>query len=294
MSSFAVLTPSYAPDFRLCRELNRSVLEWTAPDVDHHLVVPRWDRELFEPLRGPRTHLWTVEELLPRRMLPAKIFNAWLDPRRPYPPVRGWVMQQIVKFAAVTKLDTELLVLADSDVVLVRPVTIDTLRRGELVRFYRSDGAVDEQLPRHLRWHEAAHRLLGLLPAGPPPLPDYVSAFNVWDRRVVLALRDRIEDVNGRPWLDAIASQLHISEFILYGVFVDGVLGASAKVIPADSMLCNSHWGPEPMAHASVPDFVRALQPDDVAVMISSQSDTEPDVRRLALSGVRASVPPGG
>ena len=294
MSSFAVLTPSYAPDFQLCRELNRSVLEWTAPNVDHHLVVPRWDRELFAPLRGPRTHVWTVEELLPRRMLSVKILNAWLDPRRPYPPVRGWVMQQIVKFAAATKLDAELLVLADSDVVLVRPVTVDTLRRGELVRFYRSDDAVDERLPRHLRWHEAARGLLGLGPAGPPPLPDYISAFNVWDRRVVLALRDRIEDVNGRPWLDAIASQLHISEFILYGVFVDEVLGASAKVIPADSMLCNSHWGPEPMAHASVPQFVRSLQPDDVAVMISSQSDTEPDVRRRALSGVRASVAPEG
>ena len=87
--------------------LNRSVLEWTAPNVDHHLVVPRWDRELFEPLRGLRTHLWTVEELLPRRMLPAKIFNVWLDPRRPYPPVRGWVMQQIVKFAAANRYSIE-------------------------------------------------------------------------------------------------------------------------------------------------------------------------------------------
>jgi hypothetical protein len=48
------------------------------------------------------------------------------------------------------------------------------------------------------------------------------------------------------------------------------------------------------MAHASVPEFVRSLQPDDVAVMISSQSDTEPDVRRRALSGVRATAAPEG
>ena len=223
-------------------------------------------------------------------MLPLRIFNAWLDPRRPYPPIRGWVMQQIVKFAAAAELGVDLLVLADSDVVLVRPVTMDTFRKGGRVRFYRSEGAVDEQLPRHLLWHKVAHQLLGLPPAGPAPLPDYISAFNVWDRRVVLALRERIEAATGRPWLDAIASQLHISEFILYGVFVDGVLGASAQVIPEDSMLCHSHWGPEPMADATVPAFVGSLQPDDVAVMISAQSDTEPDVRRRALSGVRSTV----
>ena len=290
MSGFAVLTPSYAPDFELCRDLNRSVMQWTAPDVHHHLVVPQWDRKLFAPLRGPRTQVWTVDEIVPRRMLPLSVFNAWLDPRQPYPPIRGWVMQQIVKFAAAAELGVDQLVLADSDVVLVRPVTIDTFRKDGRVRFYRSEAVVDEQMPRHLLWHEVARKLLGLPPAGPAPLPDYISAFNVWDRRIVLALRERIEATTGRPWLDAIASQLHISEFILYGVFVDDVLGASAPVIPEDSMLCHSHWGPEPMADATVAAFVGSLQPDDVAVMISARSDTEPDVRRRALSGVRSSV----
>ncbi len=290
MSAFAVLTPSYGPDFELCRELNRSVMQWTAPDVHHHLVVPQWDRKLFGRLRGPRTEVWTVDELMPRRMVPLSPFNVWVDPRRPYPPVRGWVMQQIVKFAAAAELGVDLLVLADSDVVLVRPVTIDTFRKDGRVRFYRSDDAVDERLPRHLRWHEVARDLLGLPPAGSPPLPDYISAFNVWDRRIVLALRERIEAVTKRPWLDAIASQLHISEFMLYGVFVDAVLGPSAPVIPEGSMLCHSHWGPEPMADATVPAFVGSLRPDDVAVMISARSETQPNVRRKALSGVRSSV----
>ena len=291
MSSFAVLTPSYAPDFEFCRALTRSVLEWTAPDVDHHVVVPQRDRELFARLRGPRTHVWTVEQLAPRRMLPMPIVNAWLNLRRPYPPVRGWVMQQIVKLGAAAELGADLVVLADSDVVFVRPVTVDTFRKGGRVRFYRSDHALDEQLPRHLAWHDAARRLVGLPPAGPPPLPDYISGgVNVWERQVLLALRERIEQVTGRPWLDAIASNLHISEFILYGVFVDDVLGSSAAVIPAESTLVHCHWGPEPMAHGAVAEFVRTLQPDDVAVMISARSDTEPDVRRKALSAVRSNV----
>jgi hypothetical protein len=295
MTSFSVLTPSYAPDFELCCELNRSVLEWTPAEVDHHVVVPQRDRELFAALRGPRTRVWTVEQLLPRRMWPVPMVNAWLNVRRPYPPVRGWVMQQIVKLGASAELGADLVVLADSDVVFVRPVTVDTFRSGGRVRFYRSDRALDESLPRHLLWHETARRLVGLPPAGPPPLPDYISGgVNVWERRVLLALRDRIEFVNRRPWLDAIAAQLHISEFILYGVFVDEVLGSSAEVITAESTLVHCHWGPEPMAQGSVADFVRALQPDDVAVMISAQSDTEPDVRRRALSGVRSALAPDG
>jgi hypothetical protein len=202
-------------------------------------------------------------------------------------------MQQIVKLAVAAELGADLVVLADSDVALVRPVAVDTFREDGRVRFYRSDRAVDERLPRHLIWHKVARRLLGLPPAGPPPLPDYISAFNVWERRVVLALRERIEQVNGRPWLDAIASQLHLSEFILYGVFVDAVLGTSARVIAAESMLCHSYWGPEPLARAAVSGFVRGLQPADVAVMISAQSKTQPEVRREALSGVRLRVAAG-
>lgn len=282
MSSVAVITPSYAPDFELCRDLNRSVLEWTPPDVDHHVIVPARDRELFGRLRGPRTEVWTVDEFVPSRMLPVPRMNMWLNVRRPYPPVRGWVMQQVVKLRAAAELGADVLVLADSDVVFVRPVTWDTFQKDGRVRFYRSDGAVDKGLPRHLMWHDVARRLLGLPQAGPPPLPDYVSALNVWDRRVVLALRDRIERVTGRSWLDAIASQLHVSEFILYGVFVDGVLGTSAEVFAADSMLCHSYWETAPLAPAAAAGFVRGLSPEDVAVMISAKSGTPVEVRREA------------
>jgi hypothetical protein len=284
VSSFAVLTPSYAPDLGLCRELNRSVLTWTAPDVEHHLVVPRRDYDLFAPLGGARTRVWTIDELVPRGMLPLPRANAWLNVRRPYPPIRGWVMQQIVKFAAAAALDVDVLLLADSDVTFVRQVTEDTFRTAGQVRFYRRDDGVDEQMPRHVLWHNVARRLLGLPPAGPPPLPDYICPMNPWDRQVVLALKDRIEAVTRRPWLDAVASQLHVSEFILYGVFVDEVLGAPAAV---PSTLCHTYWGPEPLVAEAVPGFVEGLSPDDVAVMISAKTNTPPSVRREALSCVQ-------
>lgn len=285
MSGLAVLTPSYAPDFELCRDLNRSVLEWTPPDVHHHVLVPRRDRELFAPLRGRRTELWTLDRLIPRRMLPVPGANLWLNLRRPLVPIRGWVMQQLVKLCAAAELGADVVLLVDSDVVFVRPVTVDTFREHGRVRFYRSDDAVGERLPRHLIWHDVARRLLGLPPAGPPPLPDYISSPHAWDRRVVLALRDRVEEVSGRPWLDAIGSQLHFSECILYGVFVDEVLGESANVFAADSMLCHNYYDETPLAPPAAASFVRSLPADDVAVMISAKSGTPLAVRREALSG---------
>lgn len=284
MSDLAVLTPSYAPDFELCRDLNRSVLEWMPSDVCHHLIVPARHRKMFASLQGPRTEVWTVDDFLPARMLAIPIANMWLNVRRPYPPVRGWVTQQLVKLRAAAELEADVVILADSDVLLVRPVTSDTFWDGGTVRFYRRDAAVDERLPRHLIWHGVARRLLGLPPAAPGKLPDYISAFNVWERRVVEMLRDRIESVAGRPWLDAIGSQLHVSEFILYGVFVDEVLGASADVFKTDSMLCHSYWETCPLGRDAAADFIGAMAPDDVAVMISAKSRTPLGIRREALS----------
>jgi Family of unknown function (DUF6492) len=293
MSSLAIVTPSYALDLELCRDLNRSVLEWTPADVQHHIIVPRRDEGLFAPLRGGRTQVWTVDQFLPRRMLALPFANVWLNLRRPYPPIRGWVMQQLVKLQAAAELGSDVVLLVDSDVVFVRPVTGETFRKDGRLCYYRRERAVDESLPRHMIWHDVSRRLLGLPPAGPPPLPDYVSPLNAWDRQVVLGLRDRIEQVTGRPWLDAIGSQLHLSEFMLYGVFVEGVPGASADVLATDSMLLHTYWDTTPMARGAAEDFVRGLSPQGVAVMISAKSGTPLEVRRQALSRIPSTAVAG-
>jgi Family of unknown function (DUF6492) len=290
LSTFAVLTPSYAPDFELCRELNRSVLEWTEAEVEHHLVVPGRDRELFSQLGGPRTRVWDTAEFIPRGMLPLPMANAWLNIRRPFPPIRGWIMQQVVKLAAAAALGVDVLLLADSDVTFVRPVTVGTFRKDGYVRFYRADEAINAEMSRHVLWHEVAHRLLALPSVGPPPLPDYICPLNSWDREVVLALQERVERVTRRPWLEAIASQIHVSEFILYGVFVDQVLATSTAMAGTPASLCHTYLGPEPLAPEAVQDFVALLAPDAVAVMISAKTGTPASVRREALTRVRAAT----
>jgi hypothetical protein len=287
MTELAVITPSYAPDVELCSDLNASVLRHTSDSVVHYIITPRRDVELFSGLRGPRTELLAVDELLPRRMLPVPWANFWVNFRHPIPPIRGWVMQQLVKLQAAVRIEADQLLLVDSDVLFVRPVTADTFVRGGRIRFYRKEAGVDESLPRHLIWHNVARMLLGLPPAGRPPLPDYVSAFNVWDRTTVLAMQERIQSATGRNWLDAVAAQMHFSEFILYGVFVDNVLDGRAEVDPSASMLCHSYWDPAPLSATEAKDFVRRMPAEDVAIMISAKSRTPLDLRRSALAEMR-------
>src|SRR6202022_2738625 len=114
------------------------------------------DRDLFGALRGPRTEVWTVDRLLPRRMVAVPRANVWVNVRRPYAPARGWIMQQAVKLAAAAAIDADVLLTADSDVVLVRPVTIDTLYADGRIRFYADPLGVAAGMRRHVIWHSLA------------------------------------------------------------------------------------------------------------------------------------------
>jgi hypothetical protein len=281
--TLAVITPSYAPDLDLCGDLNASVLRYTPDDVRHYIITPARDVPLFSRLRGSRTEVLAVNDVLPRRIVTVPRANYWLNLRRPFPPIRGWMMQQLVKLQAASQLPAGRLLLVDSDVLLVRPVTAQTFVSAGRTRFYRRAAGVGGHMPRHLRWHDNARALLGL-PLERSPLPDYISAFNVWDQATVRALQAHIQRLTGRNWIDVIAAELDFSEFILYGVFVDKVLGDRAQVQPAASMLCHSYWQPEPLNTAAADSFVRGLSSEDVAVMISAKSRTPLAVRRAALA----------
>jgi hypothetical protein len=280
----AFVTPSYAPDFELCRDLHASLLQHTDETVVHHVVAPNCDVAQFRALEGPRCTIWPLSELVPNRFLAVPRVNAWFNVRRPWPPVRGWVMQQLVKLAFTKQLGADVVVLIDSDVVLVRPVTIETYAGPGEVALFREVGAVHPGLSRHVRWHAVARHLLGLPPAS-PPLNDYVNAMTVWEPAVVSALCDRVEQVSGRPWMDTLAANLHFSEDILYGVFVDEVLRPDDRTVVRHSP-CWCYWDEEPLDRDGAVGFATSLRSDDVAVMISAKSRTPLDDRRAAWRAV--------
>lgn len=190
-------------------------------------------------------------------------------------------MQQALKMEACRRVDADILLLLDSDVVLVRRVTSATLSSGERARFYRRPAAVDSNLPLHVQWHAVSRTLLGLPPAE-LPAPDYVSSFSVWDPMILRAMLSQIERVTGRHWMDAVTMQQSFSEWTLYGVFVDEFVRDMANAA-TESSLCHSYWDPIPLTHERAAEFVAGTGPEDVAILIQSKSLTPLTVRRAAL-----------
>lgn len=281
--TLAVITPSYAPDREICEDLNRSVLRFMEAGVTHHIIVPRHDLGLFDTLAGERTPLHAAGSFLPRLMLPIPPANIWLNVRKPYPPIRGWIAQQIVKLSAAASLDVDIALLVDSDIVFIRPVNTRTYAPSGEVVLYRKEDGVDDSLPRHRLWHQVARRLLGLPPAVPGPLPDYICSPCAWQPSVVRAMLEHIEAATGRPWATAVGGELHFSEMVLYGVYVEEVLGLAGRATTSD-MLCVNHYDEVPLDRFTLGQLLSSVRAADNAVMISAKSGTSLKDRRQALT----------
>jgi hypothetical protein len=280
-----VITPSYAPDFELCRDLNASVLRHGGPEGRHTIIVPPRDLALFAPLQGERTSVRSTSDYL--RGLYRLPRNLWFNPHRPWVPVRGWIAQQVVKLEAAARSTAAMVVMVDSDIVFVRDFGPDTFRAADgAPEFYRCDGAIDDTLPRHVIWHAVARRLLGLEPRSGLPLDDYVCCPCGWEPAVVRSMLAEVEARAGASWQRVVAAQLHFSEMILYGVYVDARLPADgARRVVAD-MRCHRHYDEVPLDESDLREFLAGIRPVDHSVMISAKSGTALAARRAALAEV--------
>lgn len=294
MNQLAVVTPTYGPDAPLFSDLHRSVLEFTDATTVHHVIVPAADRPLFSQFEGPRCRVVTEPELLPAHFRRAPKSGWWINLRRPWPPVRGWVLQQALKIAATGLLEADSVIIMDSDVVFVRQVEANRFMVGDERRLYRLDDGVHDGMTRHLLWHKVARRLLGLPEPPPPPLPDYVSSLNIWEPATIRAIQRRITEATGLPWLDAVTRELHVSEFMLYGIYVDEIASVGRTPPPTDSALCHDYWSEEPLDLQAALAFADKLPPEAIGMMISSKSHTLTPVRQAALTRCAEIASSGG
>jgi hypothetical protein len=278
-----VITPSYAPDFELCRDLNASVVKYGGDRVRHTVIVPPRDVPLFSPLDGERTSVRSADDYLGGLIrLPR---NLWFNPHRPWVPVRGWIAQQVVKLEAAARSTSDMVVMVDSDIVFVQDFGADSFRGADgRPEFYRANGAIDQSLPRHIMWHDVARRLLGLEPHAGLPLDDYVCCPCGWEPAVVRAMLTEVEQRAGARWQRVIGAQLHFSEMILYGVYVDlRRSDADAREVVSD-MRCHRYYDEVPLDDDGLEHFLGRIRPVDHSVMISAKSGTPLAARRAALA----------
>jgi hypothetical protein len=281
LHGLAVVTPSYAPDSELCRDLNRSVLQWMPTEVKHHIIVPKKDLPVFRMLANDRTLIHDDREFLPPAIRRLPLLNMWINSHRPWLPVRGWITQQLTKLSAAAAMDVQAVLLVDSDMVFVAPTDLASFQEDGRLALYRQPGAVHAGLPRHRQWLATAHSLLGLEPPGPEDLTDYICWPCAWEPGTVRAMLRRVADVTGLPWQAAIAAQLHFSEMMLYGAYVDGVLGGS----PASRSSMNSvaYSAETALGLDEISALLHRAAGPVQAVMISAKSGIPYEVRANAL-----------
>ena len=270
----ALITPSFRGDIERCRLLVESADRFVPADIAHYLVVDRRDQALFQPMVGGRTRLCVVEDVVPRwlRRVPPWMplgSRVWMNFRGP--PVRNWMLQQIVKLSANRFAAAERFVFVDSDVFFVapwQPASDAVLFREE------GPGLLTEF---NSAWHHAAHRLLGLAEPTTAELQvGYVGNLLEWRSDILGRLQQRLADVSGRNWVQCLASLPTLSEYVLYGVFVERVLGFQAAAQFPDSHIpCATEWGTVALGRAELEAFRATVAPHQVTAMISAKSGTD-------------------
>jgi hypothetical protein len=93
----------------------------------------------------------------------------------------------------------------------------------------------------HLRWHHRAADLLGIERRyfG----SDYIGQLISWRRSHLEGLQQHLEQTLQRPWHRGVARSLRVSEYILYGAYIDAVVGlADSGHYPVADDLCHCCW----------------------------------------------------
>lgn len=266
---FALITPSYAPDFERCKLLVESVERCLTGDTKHYIVVDRRDVPLFNQLASSKVRILVVEDLLPDWIFRAPGFKGWWMSLRTL-PIRNWILQQLVKISVCDAIDEDVLVFCDSDNTFIRPFDIKShLMEANRLALLK----VDVQTKDLNEWVETSQKILGINEKVIQPAI-YVSNMITWYKPNILKMRSHIEEVNGQDWFRVLCGYKNISEYMLYGLYVDYVLGfEAANHFRFDTELIKPSWSTPLGTETQVQGFFDQIKENHIGVMIHSKDD---------------------
>jgi Family of unknown function (DUF6492) len=269
-NSIAIVTPTYWRDLARCELLAES-LDRCAPRIPHYLIVDRRDRRMFAHLVHAQRKIIESEALIDTCFwrIPGES-GWWLSLRTP--PVRGWLMQQIKKLAAIEAIPENTLVFCDSDSAFFRSFRrTDLLVEGKI-------GLLDVEYDNNdiRRWTATSRRLLGI-PHVDGEYRNYVGYLVCWNRNTVKALQNRLEQVNQMRWQLALARNYTLSEYMLYGVFVREFLGyVATDHSPSDVPLMKALVGQTLSNSNAIDELFSDFDPKTIGIMVHSKGGIEP------------------
>jgi hypothetical protein len=295
MNPVALLTPTYGRDLEICTLLCESVDRHVTSFSKHYLLVPDCDLSLFAPLANERRIIIPASAFLPDwlrplpRMIQRKRRQFWWSLRAK--PVNGWHVQQVLKIAATMALPYERVCILDSDIVFFRDFDLARFEYPNTIPLLTMDDAVTADQPRHSRWLETSHQLLGL--ATPPfPAPDFIGHIVFWDKQTTRALAERIEAVSGMSWIEALCKTREFSEYLLYGFFVRNDAASALRHAVVPKTPCISYWDDPTLSKDELNRLLRRADRDDVAFSIASFSGTPVETIREVVAESDAILAP--
>lgn len=286
----ALITPSYAGDFAHCRLLCDSIDRYIADQPHHYILVDNDDYKHFGSLSGPRRHIINEQDILPnwlkstRQGFSATARKIWFSTRTW--PMRGWHVQQLRRIAIASHVPQDGLLYCDSDMLFVKPFSTQSLWRGNDLRLYRKDNGISDALADggqlHKDWSQHGARLNGLAPVK-FPTHDYINNLVSWRRDLVTDMCAHIEQVSGRHWLAAIGSKRSFSECQIYGAYAEGVRQGEGHYL-GQGALCQTYWSGEALTQGSLNEFLKTMDPAQVAIGVQSFTGTNPDLLRKLIA----------
>jgi hypothetical protein len=263
-----LITPSYLPDLQRCELMLETAQRHVSGMAGHYLVVEQSDMKYFSHLRSQHVTLIPKEELLPGWIKKMPWTHKWWVSAKTM-PVRGWILQQVIKLAVAEHIEADAYCYADSDIAFIRPFDARSLWQGDNLRFQRETRRGEMLVShRYKNWYGLAANYCSLSSQSAIG-GAYIAQLNTMKRTAMLALMRRLEAVEGRPWKEVLMGAWDFSEYILYGAFVEHVLACAGHFVPP-KLLCHSSWYYEIATLGDLPAFMDLIEDEHVAIHIQS------------------------
>lgn len=271
--TWAIITPSYKGDFERCRILCESIDAFVVGNWHHYIIVETVDLGLFQKLSGGNRTILEMEAIMPRsfyhltRIPFVNSRSLWFSFKTGF--MIGWHVQQLVKLQMAFELNEQGLLYCDSDVFFIRPFDVSLLVENNQFRFYSTEhGFAREDAP-NPTYIEASAKQLGL-GVNPFPSPSYVENLVTWHSSTVKSLCGHIEKISGRDWKVALGRKLILSEYTLYGLYVDRVLADRNQLKLSRESFCKTAWHIADIGNAALDEFCDMVAEPQVAVGFQS------------------------
>jgi len=270
-----IITPSYKLDFERCKVLCESVEKFVCNYKKHLIIVDALDYQIFKTLNSDKTEVIIKEDFLPDWLYKVPYSSRWWLSFKTL-PVRGWILQQIVKLSAAELCDSDAFLFIDSDVAFIKPFDVMSLVIDKRARLYSAPRKTSDYFDRRKQsWHLKAANLFGITDISLLS-QDYISQLVLWRRDTLLKLLSFIEDSKQRSWKQVLCNNLDFSEYTLYGVFAEQVLREQSGHYLTKEELCYCSWHHEIKNSSDLSSFLATVPPQYCSVLIQSNLKISP------------------